>query len=599
MNNVIVLLIDSVFSETLSSNKTDISVTPFIDSLKEKAIFAPNVYSYGPYTDAASKALYCGNRTLDDFGYFFGLNSSEYNHFRVFKENGYETFGVYYPYYLLSSKVEKDIDHSLYTSGFKYLSVWGGKFEYYAEEQKKRNLTEQEYTILIKCMEMVFNCWNVFYENIDNKPGAADITKTIFNKNLGGTGRDGLALEQKKFNDAPKEYIDEILKQGMTHPLAKINEYAYGREEDIAFIREVYEKNNKFFKDASRVNTVRNLVNNPLNIKKSFDCIASFIKSKNKSDLRYFGNYGMLLGYTELMKKRSLMSGWQDMSSLYKQIEILLNNLDRREENSENPFYASLHALEPHHNMSLFSYDSFDHELIREEIEYMYPVIKGCGKKFAGNLIYSLSLRYVDLCVKRLFEQLEKRNLLENTTVMLVSDHGTSYFFDPVRNYVVNTFHKENYNIPMLIWDKKMPEEVVGTYSGLYSSDDIYPTLCDVVGVDVPDSFTGSSIIKNIDGREYVIVEYMGPGVPDMLHKEVWIAIRNKKYVIAYKNPISKELALDKPFCIYDLTSDPFEKKNCVGFIADNDEIKMMKSILNERFFEIQEDTKKYLAKIG
>jgi len=598
MKNVIVLLIDSVFSECLGDSKTKISCTPFIDSLRDKSIFAPNVYSYGPYTDAASKALYCGNRTLDDYGYFFGLNSSEYNHFRVFQESGYETFGLYYPYYLLGSGIEKYIDHSLYTSGFKYVSVWGGKFEYYAKEQKKRELTSQEYDVLIKCLEMVFDCWSLFYKNIETKKESSEITDTIVNKKELRSGSVGLAEEHARFENSPQEYINEVLKLGMDHPLATVNEFDYGREEDIAFNKEIYEKNEKFFKDASRVNTIRNLVNNPISIKKSFSCISSFLKSKNKDDLRYFGNYGMLFGYCELMKKRSLMPKWQDICSLNKQIETLLNNIDKRDDDSDKPFYASLHALEPHHNISLFSYDSFDHELVSEELEYLYPVIKECGKKFKGNLFYSLSLRYVDLCVKRLFEQLEKRGLLNNTTVMLVSDHGTSYFFDPVRNYVVNTFHKENYNIPMLIWDEKMPKETAGIYAGAYSSDDVFPTLCDVVGVEIPKGFTGLSMLKNKDGREYVMTEYMGPGVPDMLQKDLWIAIRNKNYVIAYKNSISEKLEKDKPFCIYNLRSDPLEKKNYAKKKVDNEELIFLKNIVEKRYCEIQQETHDYLKKI-
>ncbi len=598
MKNVIAILVDSVFAECISNNKTEISCTPFIDKLKENAIFAPCVYSYGPYTDAASKALYCGNRTLDDYGYFLGLNSSEYNHFRLFHEAGYETFGVYYPYYLLGSGIEKYIDHSLYTNGFKYVSVWDGKFEYYAEKQKRRGLTEQEYSLLVKCMEMVFDCWNLFYENIDEYSDSARIVKEVFNKELNGTGKDGLNTEFVKFNENPNGYIDEILKLGMEHPLAKINEYSYGRIEDLDFNKEVYENNSEFFKEVSLVNAKRNLLNNPISIKKSIDCVLLYLKSRNKADLRYFGNYGMLIDYANLIKRRSVKSKWKEGASFNKQIDSLLKSLDERAPKSGKPFYASIHPEEPHHNIACFSYDSFDHKLIQEELAYLYPLVEECGKKFSGNLIYSLSLRYVDLCVKRLFEQLEKRGLLDNTTVMLMSDHGSSYFFDPPRNYVVNTFHKENYQVPLLIWDKDLPKEMVGEFNGLYSSDDIYPTLCDVVGLDVPKAFTGTSILKNVDGREYVMVEYMGPGVPDMLHKEVWIAIRNNKYVIAYKNPIDKDIDLSNPCVVYDLTKDPHELKNYAKSINDDEEITNMKKLLRERYYKIQQETSIFLEMI-
>jgi len=503
MKNAITLLIDSVYSETLGTKKTEISSTPFIDTLLEKSVFAPNIYSYGPYTDAASKGLYCANRTLDDYGYFFGLVSSDYNHFKLFKENGYETYGVYYPYYLLPSKIEKDIDHSLYTSGFKYTSVWGGKFEYYAKQKKNRELTQQEYNLLIECMRMVFDCWSIFYRNLENKEGSADIVKGTYNPKINSTDKQGLDSEIEKFNADPIGYMNCVLDMGMQHPLAKINGYDYGCDRDFDFVREIYIKNAAFFKKLSRVNVCKNLFNNPISIKKSFESICNFVKTKDSAELRYFGNYGMLLSHTELMKKRSLSSKWQDLASLNKQIEVLLQNLDKKE--SDTPFYASLHALEPHHNISFFSFDSFNQELIKEELDYIAPLIDGCGKKFRGNLLYQLSLRYVDFCIKKLFSELENRGLLEDTVIMLVSDHGTSYTFDPVRTRVVNTFHKENYNIPMLIWDNDLPKEMAGEYDGTFCSDDIYPTLCDVLGLKAPKQFVGSSIIKNPNGREYVI----------------------------------------------------------------------------------------------
>jgi len=597
MKNVIVLLIDSVYSDTLGNKRTEISSTPFIDSLKENAVFAPNVYSYGPYTDAASKALYCGNRTLDDYGYFFGLNSSEYNHFRLFSENGYETYGVYYPYYLLGSDIEKYIDHSLYTGGFKYTSVWGGKFEYYANEQKKRPLTEQECTLVSVGMRLVFDCWSLFYRNIEEQEGSGDIIHGIVNEKLKGTGKKGLDEEIRKFNADPKAYMDGVLKAGMDHELAKINEFDYGRDVDFDFYKEIYDKHNKFFKKLKRANVWRNLRNNPISIKRSFKNCWRFLKTRDKTELRYFGNYGMLLCHTGMMKKRSLTPKWQDLSSLNRQIEVLLNNLDKRDKSSDKPFYASIHALEPHHNISFFSFDSFDHGLIDEEIEYLSPMIKGCGKKFSGNLLYQVSLRYVDLCVKRLYTKLEERGLLDDTVIMLVSDHGTSYTFDPVRTRVVNTFHKENYNIPLLIWDKNISKEAAGSYTGTYCSDDVYPTLCDLLGIEAPKQFTGKSMMKNKSGREYVITEYMGPGVPDMLQREVWISIRNDKYVVAYKNPISKELDMDNPCCVYDLTADPDELKDLSTKIGDSDELCEMKKILNARFVEIQNNTTLFLRK--
>jgi hypothetical protein len=590
-SNVITILIDSVYSGCTGTQKTKTSSTPFIDSMLEHSFYAPNLYSYGPYTDAATKGLYCANRTLDDYGYFFGINSSETNHFKIFKELGYETFGFYYPYYLIGSRVEQFIDHSIYTTGFKYISVWNGKFEYYAKVKKQRALSDIEYALLMKCTDLVFDCWILFYSNIRQQRLSDSIIKDIFNVDLQGTGEKRLLEEFAVFNEDKKKYIDGVLDLGMQHPLAKINEYDFGRKEDLDFVAKIYDAFPEFFKKVKRKNKISNIKNNPINIGKVCRKTITAIKNKDKSELRYMTNYGMLLFETELMQKRSVKPQWQDLASLNKQIDVMLKCLDERSDKNK-PFYVSLHALEPHHNISFFSFDCFDMKQIGEELEYLEPLLTGCGKDFRGSLIYQLSLRYVDFCIKKLVDALIERGIADDTTIMLVSDHGTSYSFDPVRTHVVNTFHKENYNVPLMIYNSKASKKI---YNGFAMSAEVFPTLLDFIGLKYDKRFYGKSIYNSVDCHEYVITEYMGPGVPDMISRDFWISIRNNHYVIAYKIGLNQDFKASTPCIIYDLSEDKYELTNCAGRIKYNDEIKHLLRILEKRYIEICEETRKYI----
>ena len=58
-------------------------------------------------------------------------------------------------------------------------------------------------------------------------------------------------------------------------------------------------------------------------------------------------------------------------------------------------------------------------------------------------------------------------------------------------------------------------------------------------------------IIQNEKGREYVITEYMGPGCPDMLSRELWMAINNKRYLVAVKATIDSVITYDSIVEIY------------------------------------------------
>lgn len=597
MENVIVVLIDSVYSKCVTEDRLGVSCTPFIDTLTNKGCFAPNVYSYGPYTDAATKGLYSGKPTLSDYGYYYSVGSSNDNHFKTFKLNGYETYGLYYPYYLISSKIEQYIDHSIYTSGFLYASVWNGKFEYYAKIQKERPLSKQEYNIVIKCMEMVFDCWMRFYDNYETQHGSNAIVRRLHDRRT-GSGKIGLIKEYNLFCADQVRYMDTVLSEGMNHNLANINDFEFGKNAKPEFINEVYKRYASFFSKLERRNMFLNIKNNHLSVKKSLQRVRDFVKTGNKKELRYFGNYGMCVLSPQMTKKRSKSGNsasgkWQNLCSLDRQVKTILHMLGKRDD--ERPFYASLHCLEPHHDISFFSYDCDDMDQIFEELTYIRPIVDNCDNGFAGNLVYYLSLRYVDLCVKRLFEGLEKMHLLHNTTVMLVSDHGTSYVHYPIRNNVVNTFHKENYNIPVFIYNNSINRKKV--CEGLFSAEDIYPTLYDIVGIKNKYGFNGTSMIRCPQGRRYVITEYMGPGCPDMVIREVWIAIRNEKYVLAYKNSIASPLDLEHPAYVYDLSIDPFELTNYAQNedIIKSHELMEMKEAVKARFNEIQLETKAIL----
>ena len=71
--------------ECIGKGKTKESSTPFLDSLLDNSIYAPNVYSYGPYTDAATKGLWCSMPTLSDYGYYFSINGSNINPYKKFQ----------------------------------------------------------------------------------------------------------------------------------------------------------------------------------------------------------------------------------------------------------------------------------------------------------------------------------------------------------------------------------------------------------------------------------------------------------------------------------------------------------------------------------
>ena len=588
MKNAIVILVDSVFSDCISTKRTKESTTPFIDSLVDHSLFADSVYSFGPHTDAASKGLYCGNHSLDDYGYYFGMNSSPYNIHRVFKENGYETYAYYYPYYFIGPKTNRYIDHIVYTSGMIWPAIWFGKYEYYAEQLKNRELTTRELEILEKFTDFLFDVWRSFYTNLEQMPDASLIINPIKEKK-DNSGKTTLEEEYKKYLLGKRTYILDLLNKGLAHPFSLINDYNPDNYIDVAFLKYIYSKHRHFFNKLIKANIISNLRNNELPLSSGLGELLH--KGVKQSTLT---RWLLCLFAPISVKNRSLKPKWQFEPSFNNQITTMFKQIDERNQ-TEKPFFFSIHTEDAHQNISFLSFDMDDKALIADELDYLKPLVEGCGKDYKGNLTYQLALRYVDLGIKRIFEGLKNRDLLKDTSIVLMADHGSSFTGFPSRDVVVNNFHVENYKTPFLIWNYES-QMFNGYYSNKYSADMVLPTICKSFGFEIPAEICQSTIMDNPHGKPYIITEYMGRGCPDMISREVWISLRNDKYCIAYKSRIDEPFDIEHPYCIYDLKNDVNEKRNLADtYEKENDEIKKLMILIKHRFDEIQQSTNNLL----
>ena len=596
-DNVIVILLDSVYSQCLGTGRTERSSTPFIDRLITEGLYTPNMYSMGPYTDAATKALFCSEPTMNGFGYYFGINASK-NHFEVFHDNGYEIFGFYYPYYHVGRKTSKIIDHSVYTGGYIYSSTWRGKLEYYKNLRAERSLTAQEEMLICKVVDLMFGCWIQFYTDLLTKEEASWMLKDYYE------GKDvELALEKLKqeiaaYQENPISYINRLLDDGMGHTLATIDPIRFDSFADKDFLKSiVYPKNKKTIQYLQKRTKKLNRKNNSLPIRQKVACLFRTLKTRNKNELRLLYNEYCLLNAPKKMVKDTFKELWQVTLSAKNQLTKGLQFLS--EKKSDTPFYAFFHVEDAHERVSFFSYDRHDANEISQEFAMAQEVAENCGDNFKGSLIYQASLRYLDHCIEQLFEWLKEQGLYENTTVMLMSDHGSSYTHNPIRNVVVNNFYNENYQVPMLIWNTKLKKEEKHVYTAKYSSIDVFPTLLAVVGCEQPKEFQGKDIRTFVNGREYVTVEYGGPGVPDMLTKSIWMSARSNEYSISYKILPSGSFDRGAPCELYDLQADPLEQVNLAGTgFVYNKGILLLLDVLEKRYKEMLQNRDEFLNQL-
>lgn len=592
-NNVVFFFVDSVTWNSIGTNQAKVSPTPFLDSLRKESITTTKLYSHGPYTDAATHSLLTGRDCLDDFGYYFKLNTAPINHYKAFHDTGYETYDFDYPYYIIGNEVAKYIDHPIWDASFIYGSEWGGIYSYYHDIIKERPLDEDEYLLLKARIDVMFESWKRYLEDITTRPETISIHNEILKSYDAKAALDTLISEEEKFKAAPRVYIDDFIAQGQDHVLVNLDSSGIATYIKGDFIDNYIEKKyGKFLDKIARTNFKVNVWSNLPSLKRLCFGLKKYFKTRNSDNLLFLQNYIGSLTTMKLMRKRWKEKTWQNHHSARVKYEAGLEILKSRK--SDKPFYFFIDVDEPHNNIAFFSYDVQNESYIDEEMNMLQQYVDELGTDFKGSLIYLLSLRYIDYQIQKYCEGLKELGLWDTTTILVTADHGSSYTFNPIHNRRVNNFDDECYHIPMLIRHPGLRGQEITTYQ--YSKD-ILPTLMDVIGLEPCKEFKGRSMLKETEARKYVIGEYMGPGCPDMLKRPIWFSSRDEKYIVGYKVGVYQDFDDGELAEVYDLTKDPKAYYN-INDTVDRSKIDYLLQPLRIRHEEVRRDVNLFIEKL-
>jgi choline-sulfatase len=171
--------------------------------------------------------------------------------------------------------------------------------------------------------------------------------------------------------------------------------------------------------------------------------------------------------------------------------------LDARD---ERPFLLLLHLFDPH-----LSYDPPPAVRGRFTRGYNGPLklpFAGFGeanpgwspageaeRRFVAGA-YDEELLFVDRQLARLLTGLERRRLLDDTLVLLTSDHGEE-LFDHGGFEHGHTLHQELLRVPLIVWG---PGVRGGRIDAPVSLVDVLPTLLDALGLPAPPDLAGRSL---------------------------------------------------------------------------------------------------------
>jgi len=172
--------------------------------------------------------------------------------------------------------------------------------------------------------------------------------------------------------------------------------------------------------------------------------------------------------------------------------------------------------------------------------------------------MYDSEIRYADHGLKELLRTLEELNLVDDTLVVIFSDHGEmmykhGLYFDH------HGLYDQDIHVPLIIRSPKAKTTGLQV-PHLVQSIDIAPTMLDAVGIPIPPAMEGRSLVPYINGSlDEPIYPYL---VTEECTRMMKWAIRTDsyKFILArqqdYRRGPMREL--------YDLTSDPNEMENII-----------------------------------
>lgn len=167
---------------------------------------------------------------------------------------------------------------------------------------------------------------------------------------------------------------------------------------------------------------------------------------------------------------------------------------------------------------------------------------------------YYAAIHFVDELAGKLIDELEKQNLAKNTIIVFTGDQG--FHLGEHGHWHKSTMFEQACRVPLIIVDPRQKEKGKKS-NNLTGLIDIYPTLCELTGIEPPHQLSGLSLKAQLndvttDGKSYEFTM----GSP----KAYGIRTKRYRYTEWRKDTIHADFSM-----LYDLDNDPNEFKNLIG----------------------------------
>ena len=168
---------------------------------------------------------------------------------------------------------------------------------------------------------------------------------------------------------------------------------------------------------------------------------------------------------------------------------------------------------------------------------------------------YDGAVAYMDSCIQRLFNQLESLGILDDTIVVINSDHGET-LYDHECWFDHHGIYDVTLKIPLIIrYPKKMP--VGMRVKGYNQHMDLVPTIMELAGIRPGIKFDGQSLMKLVKGKKESFASSFYLTECTWMHKHGW-RTPEWKLIVA----LEPDFHFKPPVELYNHVEDPDENIN-------------------------------------
>ena len=549
INNVLLITIDSLRFDRLGFNSEAINKTPTIDFLAKNGVNCINTTSHGCPTQIAMPSMFSSSLPLDYGGYDYGIKNRPKVLPEVLKENNINTVGFTAGSALTSYfGYERGLDNYFHFTSidliwFSYRKIY---YKYYLKLFKNNTYSEKKfYQIINQSLNELFLFMINYCTDLQKMQNhtSIEIDYRIESINYSELKK-AIIREKRRLNSNSKKYIIDNLER--LNPTTLTYD-AQSEKLDLY---------NYFFHSNKKLKITEKFINYFLQnfLKKLID--------------RFF-------------------SGWIKINREYEGLsddKTIVNNICKWIEDSDNK------------NKFLWAHLSDLHAKMYNNNLIQIPLLQKNEDKIlqkGSDGSYDLSLKETDNNIKILIDKLSDKGILDNTLIIISSDHGHDAGF-PNRKFGIGSasFYEEYVHIPLIFYHTGIKPRTIDYQC---CAMDIAPTILDILGIDIPVEFQGYSIFSSkIKSREYVLLEHTHRGPNDINNKPYYIAARSSDgYKLIWKEYIYEYDPTKYQYEMYDLKKDPYEQNNIYFDASFQDKRLEMEYVIKERFSLISKMRKK------